>query len=190
MDTLHFSTKKHMRLRCFRQNFVTALFSPELCDVELKIDGESVGVWRIWPHQTITLERPVNIAQKFTCLGAWSKEAKEAGAAIDQQSGLVEATFIPALLSPSIIRPMGAGGQTLNEFYPTCTSGAPAMAGAAPADTAAITALGEASRQTFGHARAIPLDHGRTVTRTVRLRARMGQYQAIHKGTDRPPFKP
>ena len=35
-------------------------------DIELFVDGESVGTWRANPRQTLVLERPAEIQRKFT----------------------------------------------------------------------------------------------------------------------------
>jgi len=37
-------------------------------DAHVWIDGEKVGVWRIYPHGKITIERQVGVARKFTIL--------------------------------------------------------------------------------------------------------------------------
>ena len=66
------------------------------CDVVVNIDGEFVGKWRINAGQTIEVERPTNVAKKFTFFEETSKEAKSAGVAIEkEENGLVDVVFYP-----------------------------------------------------------------------------------------------
>ena len=66
------------------------------CDAAVKIDGKSVGVWRIEAFSHIVLERPAHDDGKFTFYAAGTLKAEKAGLASDSPNlGLVEVTFIP-----------------------------------------------------------------------------------------------
>lgn len=65
------------------------------CNVELKIDGNMVGAWRIPARGKIELERPVNDPGRFTFFETGSREAKIAGLSSSDESGVIEARFIP-----------------------------------------------------------------------------------------------
>lgn len=53
--------------------------SPKLADVELEIDGESVGVWRVSSYGKIILERGAYDNGRFTFFQTGSAEAGQAG---------------------------------------------------------------------------------------------------------------
>lgn len=66
------------------------------CNAEIKIDGKSVGVWRIPAYETIVIERPSDDIGKFTFYKKGSKEAKVVDTGIaDINQGLVEVEFTP-----------------------------------------------------------------------------------------------
>src|SRR4051812_31051238 len=61
------------------------------CDAEVKIDGKTVGVFRVGNKNGgngITIERPVNDSGKFTFYKAGSKEANKSGLAKVDKSNL------------------------------------------------------------------------------------------------------
>lgn len=62
-----------------------------------KIDGKEVGNWVIGAHQTVDIDRPVEIAKLFTFLAKGTKEAKQAqlGKVAEDDLGLVSVTFTP-----------------------------------------------------------------------------------------------
>lgn len=68
------------------------------CDAEVWIDNEKVGMWRINPHNSITIERPAAMARKFTFLEETSLEARSVGAVVGAaENGLVRVVFKPEL---------------------------------------------------------------------------------------------
>lgn len=68
------------------------------CDAEVKIDGVSVGTWRVPSFDSIIIERPANINRRFVFFRQDSYVAKKAG--IEKKSpynGLISVTFKPEL---------------------------------------------------------------------------------------------
>jgi hypothetical protein len=66
------------------------------CDVQLYIDNDHIGTWRLKPYQTATIERPANVSRKFTFLKETSSEASSTGiVAGSNNNGLVKAIFTP-----------------------------------------------------------------------------------------------
>lgn len=68
------------------------------CDAEVKIDGVSVGTWRIPSFDSILIERPANINRRFVFFRQDSHVAKKAG--IEKNSpfnGVISVTFKPEL---------------------------------------------------------------------------------------------
>jgi hypothetical protein len=51
----------------------------ERASVEIQIDGREVGRWILKPFATVCIERPADVAKKFTFLRADTKEAAQAG---------------------------------------------------------------------------------------------------------------
>ena len=39
-----------------------------LCEADVDIDGFRVGSWQLGPHEKAVIERPANVAKKFTFL--------------------------------------------------------------------------------------------------------------------------
>jgi hypothetical protein len=65
-------------------------------DAHVWIDGEKVGVWRIGPYGQITIERPANVARKFTLLTEGTSDAIGADIVTgNQDNGLVKVVFKP-----------------------------------------------------------------------------------------------
>jgi hypothetical protein len=74
------------------------------CDVDVKIDGEIVGSWRMESFSTIEIERPSHINRKFTFLQENSSDAKNAGIFSGKsKNGLITITFKPEYAPPVII---------------------------------------------------------------------------------------
>lgn len=72
------------------------------CDVYLEIDGKHVGTWRLYPYQSITLERPAHDDGCFTFYQIGTTEASLAGLVKgDSKLGLIKAVFTPELITQS-----------------------------------------------------------------------------------------
>lgn len=66
------------------------------CNAEIKLDGKSVGTWRIPAYGAIVIERPFDDVGIFTFYKQGSKEAKLVDVGIAKDShGLIEITFTP-----------------------------------------------------------------------------------------------
>lgn len=66
------------------------------CDVSVELDGKNIGTWRLRPFQTARVERPSDIARKFTFFREDSSDAKSLGIVSGKSSnGLIKATFKP-----------------------------------------------------------------------------------------------
>lgn len=95
--------------------------NPERCDAEVSIDGKSVGAWRIDGRSSVTLERPVSEAKKFTFFRAGTAESVQAGLGdvSDQNLGLIRVVFKPE----AKVKPLQDGGPVTwhhaDEIYPT-----------------------------------------------------------------------
>lgn len=64
----------------------------------LKIDGDTMGVWRLEAYSDITVERPTNNNRKFTFVRETSWQADMGGVARgSSQNGLVEVIFVPEI---------------------------------------------------------------------------------------------
>lgn len=74
---------------------------PLRCDAYLEIDGKHVGTWRLYPHQSITLERPAHDDGRFTFYQIGTPEASQAGLVQgDVKLGLIKVIFTPELIHP------------------------------------------------------------------------------------------
>src|SRR5690348_10484827 len=66
------------------------------CDAEVTIDGEDIGTFRLKPYQTSTIERPGDVAKKFTFYRETSGVAQRAGVTEGkEENGLIQVRFIP-----------------------------------------------------------------------------------------------
>lgn len=66
------------------------------CDAEVKMDGESIGMYRIDAGSQMLLERPSKEAKKFTFIKSDSDIAKSTGASEKAPTnGLIQVTFKP-----------------------------------------------------------------------------------------------
>jgi len=72
------------------------------CDVEVYIDNEFCGSYRIESGKNIVLERPEYSNQRFTAYRIDSKEAKEAQIENNSSMGLIRAIFRPGTKKYSI----------------------------------------------------------------------------------------
>jgi len=67
-----------------------------MCDALVELEGERVGLWRIYAHDSIVIERPADTKRKFTFFDEDSPEAIEAGVRKGSSlNGLVKVTFYP-----------------------------------------------------------------------------------------------
>jgi hypothetical protein len=97
---------------------------PHPCDAEVSIDGGPVGVWRVDPRSTITLERPVDDTGRFTFYNAGTQEARLAEVTNGPNAGLVTVVFRPgrhvqlgqALYSAPVRGGTGLSGMSHQEF--------------------------------------------------------------------------
>lgn len=72
--------------------------NPTRCDVELFIDKEKMGKWRINPHSSITIERPSGVNKQFMFVEedgseAWAGRVTPGA----HKNGLITAKFYPEL---------------------------------------------------------------------------------------------
>jgi hypothetical protein len=141
------------------------------CDVELSIDGSSVGGFRVNGGDSMTIERPADQARKFLFLKSDSKAAENAGIqAGDPLNGVIRAVFRPEKPQPAVLMrskslkrsaPMTAGfdaetsraaplSKAARRVPEASFAGAAAYSSQSLAlDSAGATALGDASNQTF-----------------------------------------
>ena len=94
------------------------------CDVELHIDGNHVGTFRLDGKSSAVIERPVEDNGYFTFYELATDEAKRSGLTRHEATGLVTAIFKPEALvlssSPSLGSPSiggtGLSGHSKQEF--------------------------------------------------------------------------
>lgn len=80
------------------QTFVLRLCNPNevRTDAEVRVNGKSVGAFRLPMWGEMRLERPENDPARFTAIVTRTREAWAAGlSAGDEQNGLIEVTFRP-----------------------------------------------------------------------------------------------
>ena len=66
------------------------------CDVDVHVDGEKIGSWRINPFDCIAIERPVDDSHMFTFFSERSYQASRANVNVGNfNNGLISATFYP-----------------------------------------------------------------------------------------------
>lgn len=119
------------------------------CDAEVSIDGNNVGTWRIDADDSINIERPSGVAQKFTFFQLGSDEAAAVELEDSDLLGLVSVRFRPGLVIKQVYP------EVENQNYKSITrSGG--------------TGLGESSNQRFGSAKK--LDYDRSAEHIINLR--------------------
>lgn len=113
------------------------------CDAEVHVDGEEVGQWVVRPYSTITIDRPSDMARKFTFVDEESTIARRTGAvAGDDMNGVISVIFKPAKEERAQVR-----------SSPTMSSRS-----ASPERRSlrsGVTVLGDESEQRFGTERAL-----------------------------------
>lgn len=65
------------------------------CDAEVRIDGTSVGTWRIRKGSTVEIERPADDDGRFTFYKLGTAQARKIGLSANYSLGLVTVTFMP-----------------------------------------------------------------------------------------------
>lgn len=145
------------------------------CDAYVKVNGESAGVFRIDPNDTITLERPSQEQRRFTFVSEHSSAAREAGEIPGRLvNGLVEATFkleqearvyeVAPMMSYQRSESKVAGSPRLQSRTMSRAS-----ARRSPRVEAGTTVLGRYSNQRFVKVGLLDYDLNATTTITLRL---------------------
>jgi hypothetical protein len=145
------------------------------CDAEVSIDGNSVGVWRIEAGDSINIERPANVAQKFTFFQLGSKEAVAVELEDNDLLGLVSVRFRPGLAIKEVKSELISNGIKMRggAFLNSCSGG---------------TGLGESSNQQFGV--AAKLDYDRSTEHTINLRLICKQQTVLRSLKSATPIPP
>jgi len=135
-------------------------------DAAVRVDGKSVGTFRIEPNRTLVLERPENDSGMFTFYRVGSADASQAGEsgiAIDDR-GLVQVTFMPE-------KQVGQQQNCSNREKKTSGNILPSMMRSTDRSmTAGVTGLSGQSGQQFSTVSNLDYDHPDTfVTLTLRL---------------------
>jgi hypothetical protein len=158
------------------------------CNLNVLVDGVSVGDFQIGPYASAILERPHNDTGRFTFFAAGTAEARSAGgdAVSVGDKGLIQVTFTPGRAPEPIARPrmlaeamrgpygepMAAAGASAGMEYTSgvvCDSGVHVMGMNASGFGAGVTGQTGYSGQRFGVARTIVEDVSRRVIITLRL---------------------
>ena len=126
----------------------------EDCDVEVSIDGPSVGSWRLKSRSTIRLERPVHDSGCFTFYELGTVSSSQAGLIRGADLGLVSVTFKPPIQEMGAIR-----SRSLSSHLPEDSQDYKAGG----------TGLSGRSQQNFGRVTPLDYDESRFVTINLRL---------------------
>lgn len=145
------------------------------CDAEVTIDDQVVGMWRIRPYSSITIERPEGENRRFTFVAETSRIARQTGAQVGAEAnGIIQVVFKPAkqTIYPIVARAVPTA--TLEARAAPTAAPAPVMAAslAAPRYQSGVTVLGRESEQQFSDTRALrwdEIDHRLVTTVTLRL---------------------
>ena len=89
------------------------------CDVEVSIDGNHVGTFRLNAKTSSVIERPVSDDGFFTFYELVTEEARRAGITSNDQTGLITAIFKPeamALYASPLPGGTGLSGHSKQEF--------------------------------------------------------------------------
>lgn len=150
------------------------------CDAHVCVDGKEIGIFRVHPHASATIERPADVSRRLTFFKSGTQEAEKANldAVKDDDLGLIQVKFIPEKRR-EVYRTSGAGGQSVN------TSNSPLRSlwlsgynGNRESDprlatkgmSAGGTGLGQQSSQQFTTASPIKeIDEARVTTISLRL---------------------
>lgn len=169
-----------------RENYKVILRndSDRRANVELYIDGEKMGKWRIDSYSHITIERPSDVNRKFVFVRENGWEAKMGGVRINQASnGLIEAKFIPEKVydqAPYLFNESyngNRGGRQKQSSYEFDAGMDKMYEGShqmysnnlSSSFSAGATVLGGDSSQSFGVAGFMTEDRSKIVIKKVRL---------------------
>ena len=142
--------------------------SDRKCDVDVQIDGRSVGLWRIGACSEIRIERPADDTGRFTFFAVDSSEANQAGLSSGNSLGLICAEFRPEKASSPMVMQSSAEED--------------------PAYGAGGTGLTGESRQRFRRAASIDYDRSKITTVHLRLVAETSEIRPLHsRSTPVPP---
>jgi len=130
------------------------------CEAAVFVDGKNIGTWIINRYDTVTLERPANVARKFTFLETGSSEFSDANLdSINRNDlGLIKVKFTPernAIPCHSLRKSTGYRGAQCSLEATSYNSGG--------------TGLGSNSNQQFREVNGLNLDHSKSVTINLRL---------------------
>lgn len=148
-----------------------------ICDVDLDLEGKHIGKWRINAHDSIVIERPANISQKFTFFSETSMRADEAGVNVGgRNNGLLKATFYPKKTyreEPVLVQ------ESISYRSSMASSATQSMRRSSPRGfKSGVTLLGDYSDQEFGTTRPLrdnEIDWSDKTTIYLRLVVRKSQ---------------
>ncbi len=123
-------------------------------DVQIKIDGKSIGQWRVSAYCTVDIERPVNEAKKLVFVKEDSTEAKD-GELVkgDNKNGLIEVIFKAEKEKPMMTSCYSFGGENDNTYLSPKTESY--SRGITKGFSAGGTVLGSTSNQRFNTTAAL-----------------------------------
>ncbi len=169
----------------------------ERSDVELNVDGLSIGTFRLNPYSNVCLERPSGSRGNFTFYKADSYGGVMSGSGVvgRTQRGLVSANFIPERAAQPMLRSAPAMGRMAAPE----AGAAGAMTFGAPAPTAqqfdpnlssGVTGLTGQSSQQFAQTQPIQRDNARAVSLELRLVHDMRQEPPVATWPQQPVYTP
>jgi len=146
-------------------------------DAHVWIDGEKVGVWRLDPYEQITIERPANVARKFTLLTEGTSDAINADITTgNQNNGLVKVVFKPEFkqwsypLCNEVAYESNRSFGIMDNCMPNRQKESRQLYSQSLNFASAGTGLGDHSRQRFGHAEPLTsIDDANITTIYARL---------------------
>jgi hypothetical protein len=163
--------------------------NPTSCNAIVKIDGQSMGTWRIQAYSNVIIERPANIDKKFTFYKVATEEGSAAGLFRgNSTNGLVQVEFIPA--RERIMRYMNTQNDCFGGVAKCRSLGMTqgiaqcASFGCESGYEEGGTALHGKSDQRFGTAEEIDLDYSKRVTISLRLVSAENVYSSSSKYYD------
>jgi hypothetical protein len=124
------------------------------CNATVKIDGRSVGTWRVDRSDTITIERPVHDSGRFTFYQEGTPEAAKANIRATEELGLISVLFRPEKEKQASLFMAGPSIQRMAGPRPFAAGG---------------TGLSGKSSQQFDEAAEIEIDDEKAVTIHLRL---------------------
>lgn len=151
------------------------------CDARVEIDGQHVGTWRLYSHQSITLEHPASDDGHFTFYKLGTKEARQSNLnGSNANLGLVKVTFTPEKEEIRIkdFQPWATTYTDASQWAYTTSSSATskglvstnyASESGASMHSAGGTGLSGHSSQQYGYASSIQLDYSQQTVIHLRL---------------------